>query len=78
MTVITGVAGSGKSSLIQALIKKYADIVLIDQSGLRGSKRSNTATYTGIMDIIRDLICKNKQCESIFIQYKLRWGLSRM
>ncbi|MBF0577227.1 ATP-binding cassette domain-containing protein [Dysgonomonas sp. GY617] len=58
MTVITGVAGSGKSSLIQALIKKYADIILIGQSGLRGSKRSNTATYTGIMDMIRDLFAK--------------------
>jgi excinuclease UvrABC ATPase subunit len=67
LTVITGVAGSGKSSLVKSLIKKNKEIVMIDQSGLRGSKRSNIATYTGILDIIRVLYAKqNKVKQSLF------------
>lgn len=66
-TVITGVAGSGKSSLVKSLINQYKDIVVVDQSALRGGKRSNIATYTGILDIIRDLFSKhNKVKPSLF------------
>lgn len=64
ITVITGVAGSGKSSLVKSLIKKYSDIVMIDQSALKGSKRSNTATYTGIMDTIREMFGKTNNVKA--------------
>ena len=54
LTVITGVAGSGKSSLInEAFLSQHQEAVVIDQSSLSTSSRSNPATYTGIMDDVR-------------------------
>jgi len=53
-TVITGVAGSGKSSLIhQVFLRQHPAAVVVDQSSIATSTRSNPATYTGIMDVIR-------------------------
>src|SRR6202171_2704362 len=53
LCVITGVAGSGKSSLVNGSIPAGAGVVTIDQAPIRGSRRSNPATYTGLLDPIR-------------------------
>lgn len=59
MTVVTGVAGSGKSSLINGVLPKfYPEVVFIDQKGIQASKRSNIATFTGVFDVIRKLFAK--------------------
>lgn len=68
LTVVTGVAGSGKSSLIlQAFVKQHPEAVVIDQSAVGVSTRSNPATYTGIMDDIRKAFAKaNDVSPSLF------------
>lgn len=58
LVVVTGVAGSGKSSLIHGSLAKRDDVVSIDQTGIRGSRRSNPATYTGLLDPIRKAFAK--------------------
>lgn len=68
MTVVTGVAGSGKSSLIHhAFLSEHPKAVVIDQSAVGTSSRSNPATYTGMMDIIRKAFAaENKVDASLF------------
>ncbi|MFI1767140.1 ATP-binding cassette domain-containing protein [Streptomyces sp. NPDC020800] len=58
LAVITGVAGSGKSSLVHGSIPADAGVVSVDQSPIRGSRRSNPATYTGLLDPIRKAFAK--------------------
>ncbi|MFE0381954.1 ATP-binding cassette domain-containing protein [Streptomyces inhibens] len=58
LTVVTGVAGSGKSSLVHGSIPAGEGVVSIDQSPIRGSRRSNPATYTGLLDPIRKAFAK--------------------
>jgi excinuclease UvrABC ATPase subunit len=58
LCVVTGVAGSGKSSLIHGSIPKNAGVVSVDQGAIRGSRRSNPATYTGLLDPIRTAFAK--------------------
>ena len=58
LVVVTGVAGSGKSSLVHGSMPAGADVVSIDQAPIRGSRRSNPATYTGLLDPIRTAFAK--------------------
>ncbi|MFJ3490912.1 ATP-binding cassette domain-containing protein [Leifsonia aquatica] len=58
LVVVTGVAGSGKSSLIHGSVSSQDDVVSIDQGAIRGSRRSNPATYTGLLEPIRKAFAK--------------------
>ena len=58
LVVLTGVAGSGKSSLIDGSVAGRDGVVSIDQGAIRGSRRSNPATYTGLLDPIRKAFAK--------------------
>ncbi|MET7809490.1 excinuclease ABC subunit UvrA [Streptomyces sp. NPDC005395] len=58
LCVVTGVAGSGKSSLLHGSVPAGADVVSVDQSPIKGSRRSNPATYTGLLDPIRKAFAK--------------------
>ncbi|MET8279433.1 excinuclease ABC subunit UvrA [Micromonospora sp. NPDC005174] len=58
LVVVTGVAGSGKSSLIHGSVSSNHGVVSVDQSAIRGSRRSNPATYTGLLEPIRKAFAK--------------------
>ena len=58
LCVITGVAGSGKSSLIHGSMPTEAGVIVVDQAGIKGSRRSNPATYSGLLDPIRAAFAK--------------------
>ncbi len=58
LCVVTGVAGSGKSSLIHGSVADRDGVVAVDQTAIRGSRRSNPATYTGLLDPIRKAFAK--------------------
>jgi excinuclease ABC A subunit len=58
LVVVTGVAGSGKSSLIDGSVSGRDGVVSVDQTPIRGSRRSNPATYTGLLDPIRKAFAK--------------------
>ena len=58
LVVVTGVAGSGKSSLVHGSIPASAGVVSVDQAPIRGSRRSNPATYTGLLEPVRKAFAK--------------------
>ncbi|MEP7115759.1 MAG: excinuclease ABC subunit UvrA, partial [Ilumatobacteraceae bacterium] len=58
LVVVTGVAGSGKSSLIHGSVSGRTGVVAVDQTAIKGSRRSNPATYTGLLDSIRTAFAK--------------------
>ncbi len=58
LVVVTGVAGSGKSSLIRSSVSGRDEVVAVDQTPIRGSRRSNPATYTGLLEPIRKAFAK--------------------
>lgn len=68
LTVVTGVAGSGKSSLINhVFLQQHTDAIVIDQSAVGANSRSNPATYTGILDDVRKVFAStNKVSPSLF------------
>ena len=64
-TVITGVSGSGKSSLIhQVFLKQHPDAIVVDHSAVGTSNRSNPATYIGIMDVIRKAFARANKVDA--------------
>jgi excinuclease UvrABC ATPase subunit len=58
LVVVSGVAGSGKSSLVDGSVCVRDEVVSVDQGAIRGSRRSNPATYTGLLDSIRNAFAK--------------------
>ncbi|QLD11702.1 ATP-binding cassette domain-containing protein [Microbacterium oleivorans] len=58
LTVVTGVAGSGKSSLIHGSLASREGVVVVDQAPIRGNRRSSPATYTGLLDAVRSAFAK--------------------
>jgi excinuclease UvrABC ATPase subunit len=58
LVVVTGVAGSGKSSLVHGSVSRRDGVISVDQTPIRGSRRSNPATYTGLLDPIRTAFAK--------------------
>ncbi|EAC3312915.1 ATP-binding cassette domain-containing protein [Listeria monocytogenes] len=70
LTVVTGVAGSGKSTLIRHLFKhKYPEATILDQSPIRGSNRSNALTYLSVFDKIRDVFAHYSGKNSSLFSY---------
>ena len=65
LVVVTGVAGSGKSSLIHGSVARRDGVVAIDQTPIRGSRRSNPATYTGLLEPIRKAFAKENGVRGI-------------
>lgn len=69
-TVVTGVAGSGKSTLVNSVFaKEYKDAIVIDQSAVSANLRSNPATFTGIMDDIRKLFAEENKVSAGLFSY---------
>ncbi len=58
LCVVTGVAGSGKSSLVHGSVAQHEGVVVVDQGAIKGSRRSNPATYTGLLEPIRKAFAK--------------------
>lgn len=75
LTAVTGVAGSGKSSLInEEFLNVYPDSIVIDQKALHATRRSNIATYTGIFDRIRTLFAKENNVNKSLFSFNSKGG----
>lgn len=70
MTVVTGVAGSGKSTLVNQVLPRYASgAVFIDQEAVHTSNRSNIATFSGLFDLIRNLFAKHNRTDGSLFSF---------
>lgn len=75
LTVVTGVAGSGKSSLInQTFVPEHPEAIVIDQSAVGVNSRSNPATYTGIMDVIRKAFASANKVDASLFSFNSKGG----
>lgn len=73
MTVVTGVAGSGKSTLINQILPRYApEAVYVNQDAVHASSRSNLATFTGMFDLIRTLFAKRNRADISLFSFNSR------
>ena len=73
LTVVTGVAGSGKSTLVQDVLREqHPDIIAVDQSAIRASVRSTPATYVGVMDRIRRLFARENGVSASLFSFNSR------
>ncbi|MGX7013272.1 ATP-binding cassette domain-containing protein [Vagococcus silagei] len=78
LTVVTGVAGSGKSSLIfEEFVKQHPEAIVIDQSALHKSNRSNLATYTKILTTIREIYAKKHQVDKALFSFNSTGGCEK-
>jgi len=76
--VVTGVAGSGKSSLIHGSVAGRDGVVAVDQTPIRGSRRSNPATYTGLLEPIRKAFAKANGVKPALFSAKLRGRMPQL
>lgn len=77
LTVVTGVAGSGKSTLItEVFLAHHPDAVVIDQASVSANRRSNAATYTGVMDDIRKTFAKATQANASLFSFNSKGACS--
>jgi excinuclease UvrABC ATPase subunit len=73
LTVVTGVAGSGKSTLVNdVFLEQHPEAIVIDQSAVTASRRSNPATYAGIMDDIRQLFARTNHVSAALFSFNSR------
>ena len=82
LVVVTGVAGSGKSSLIHGSVSPREGVVAVDQGAIKGSRRSNPATYTGLLEPIRKAFAKangvKPALEAVGCKYLARGGAHKV
>ena len=75
LVVVTGVAGSGKSSLVHGSVAGRDGVVAVDQASIRGSRRSNPATYTGLLDPVRKAFAKANGVKPAFFSANSEGGM---
>ena len=78
LTVLTGVAGSGKSTLVKAGFENNDHTIFIDQKAVQGSNRSNLLTYLGVFDSVRSYFSKETGLNKAMFSYNSKRCLSKL